>query len=187
MADITGRQLRTLTLVPACIALNIVMGQIVALIKLPLYLDSVGTVLVAALAGPAAGALTGCLGSALWALLSNPPILPFAVTAGAIGLLAGVSARLGAFRRLPTTLAAGLVTGTLAAFISAPIVALLYGGVTGAGTDLVVGLLRSRGLDAMHAALYQGLGVDPLDKAISFTLVWSVVHALPLRYRLKFS
>ena len=52
---------RTLGLIPIAIIINSVIGEIVGSIGLPLYLDSVGTVLVAALAGPVAGMATGAL------------------------------------------------------------------------------------------------------------------------------
>jgi energy-coupling factor transport system substrate-specific component len=96
----------TLTLIPVAIVINIVVGQIVQnVLKLPIYLDSVGTVLVAVLAGPLAGALTGALSNILWGIIfSSPQSMPFAITALVIGLVAGTWARLGWFRReLPMT------------------------------------------------------------------------------------
>jgi len=45
----------TWVLLPVAIAINVVMGQIVVLLKLPVYLDSIGTMLVGALCGPWAG------------------------------------------------------------------------------------------------------------------------------------
>ncbi len=48
---------RTLILMPIAIALNIILGQTVAAaLKIPIYLDSIGTILVGVLAGPLAGA-----------------------------------------------------------------------------------------------------------------------------------
>ena len=45
---------------PVAIAINIVLGYTVqTVLKLPIYLDSIGTILVGVLAGPLAGALTG--------------------------------------------------------------------------------------------------------------------------------
>src|SRR5258706_5743291 len=41
----------TWVLIPVAIALNIAVGQIVYTLKLPLYLDSIGTILVGVLAG----------------------------------------------------------------------------------------------------------------------------------------
>ena len=49
----------TLTLMAVAIAINIAVGSIAVFLRLPIYLDSIGTVLVGALAGPWAGALTG--------------------------------------------------------------------------------------------------------------------------------
>ena len=61
---IIGRRSRdfttaALTLMPVAIAINIAVGSITVALRLPIYLDSIGTVLVGALAGPWAGALTG--------------------------------------------------------------------------------------------------------------------------------
>ena len=85
-------------------AINIVLGTAVAsALKIPIYLDSVGTVLVAALAGPLAGAATGFLTNVVWTYLAPPPFqspfaVPFAVVAVAVGLLAGTFARWGWLR-----------------------------------------------------------------------------------------
>ena len=48
------RDFNTMTwvLIPVAIAINMVIGQIVSLLKLPVYLDSIGTMLVAVVADP---------------------------------------------------------------------------------------------------------------------------------------
>jgi hypothetical protein len=95
---------RTLVLMPAAMAINIVLGSAVAsALKIPVYLDSIGTILVAALAGPLAGALTGLLANLVWTYLAPPPFAspfaaPFALVAVVIGLLAGSFARWGWLR-----------------------------------------------------------------------------------------
>ena len=49
-------------LIPIAISINIILGQTVAAaLKVPIYLDSIGTILVGVLAGPIAGAITGGL------------------------------------------------------------------------------------------------------------------------------
>ncbi len=60
----------------------------------PIYLDSIGTILVAVLAGPIAGALTGLLSNLLWTFVLPPPLhndyaAAFAIVAVVIGLMAG--------------------------------------------------------------------------------------------------
>ena len=93
----------TLTLIPVAIAINIAMGSIVSYLHLPIYLDSVGTVLVGVLCGPLAGALTGLLANLVWSILplpggGGPTIAFFAPVAGVIGLMAGFWGGRGVFR-----------------------------------------------------------------------------------------
>ena len=62
----------TLALMVVAIAINVTVGGIVVFLRLPIYLDSIGTVLVGVLAGPWAGALTGLLANLIWAILPWP-------------------------------------------------------------------------------------------------------------------
>ncbi len=94
---------RVVVLMPVAISINIVLGYSVQSgLRLPIYLDSIGTILVGVLAGPLAGALTGVLSNLIWqyapGIGSGSQIGPFAITAGAIGLLAGIWGQLGLFR-----------------------------------------------------------------------------------------
>jgi len=177
----------TLALIPVAIAINIAIGQIVVLLKLPIYLDSIGTVLVGLLAGPWAGLVTGALSNLIWGLSGlNPAYTPFFYVAAVIGLLAGVFGNLGWARKIWQWLLAGLITGVVAAIISAPAAAAIYGGVTGAGTDLIVAALRATGASVLQATFGQGIVSDPLDKVVTFLVVWLIAVALPLRFRARF-
>jgi len=102
---------RTIAIIPAALVLNIVIGQIVGSVGIPLYLDSVGTVLVAGLAGPIAGLATGTLSSIVWGLF-NPAALPFAAVSAMVGLLSGVMIAKGMLRNIPLTITAGAVLGS---------------------------------------------------------------------------
>ena len=176
----------TLALIPVAIALNIVVGQLVSVLGLPIYLDSIGTVLVSALAGPAAGVVTGILTNVIWGLLLSPVALPFAVVQVVIGVMAGYAARWGMFRMWYLAPVAGLVTGLVAAVISAPIAAYVFGGVTSAGTGALVGAFQAMGQSLLGATTLQGLLSDPLDKAITFTVVVIILAALPSRFLQRF-
>jgi hypothetical protein len=364
---IIGRRSRdfttaVLTLMPVAIAINIAVGSIAVALRLPIYLDSIGTVLVGALAGPWAGALTGILSNLIWSILPIPggagPVAAFfAPVAGVIGLMAGFWAgrgvfqlrsddvRVGGFLALaagilaaavaflvvqatvgipdlavedPDTLLSnqttfvliaigcvavgivvgwllgrtvfdfqgpdprirtymigataisaallifavfrllfgptgyfsgvdgvnddgtpdsflfgwnltglsiadpagliaavvlavivgvlvlawarrgenarlfpvwvgGLTTGLVAAAISAPIAAGVFGGVTGGGTDALVALFRTLGLNVFQSAFAQGLTSDPLDKTIIYTIVFAILGALPVTLRTMYS
>src|SRR4029079_5585335 len=92
---------------PIAIAINIVLGQTIAsVLKIPIYLDSIGTVLVGVLAGPIPGLATGLLSNLLWTYVVPPPChndfaAPFAITASFIGFYSGLVTQWGFMRSRP--------------------------------------------------------------------------------------
>jgi hypothetical protein len=260
---------RTIVLIPIAIAINIILGQTVsAALKVPIYLDSIGTIIVGVLAGPIAGALTGGLANLIWTYVLPAPFHsdyagPFFIVAIEIGLLAGIFGRLGFFRSRPNArsdqlaigavvvvaviavivgygyipyynlngavffgdpnapaifvilgwlvallivgavlgllallfvrrdlgaayvFVAGVVCGIVSAIISAPISASL-GGVTGSGTDLLVAAFQKAGNDLGDAVLKQGLLSDPIDKTLTFFVVFAILGALSRRFVARF-
>jgi energy-coupling factor transport system substrate-specific component len=255
-AERIGLNSTALALIPLAIAINIAGGQLVKTLKLPIYLDSIGTVLSGALLGPWVGLITGGLSNILWTLIGlDPYAASFAYVAAAIGLVAGFAGQAGAFVRLsprwlsavvvgifltalslfilmfvyatanpdgtlgflsiPELLAqqpvvivialvvgaalgyfvlqgagyaglAGLLTGVLAAILSAPTAAYLFGGVTGSGTDAVVAAFRASGAGILQSAFAQGTVSDPFDKMTSFMVVWLIIQSLPRRLLSRF-
>jgi len=120
---------RTYLLMAVGIGVNVILGQTVAsALKIPIYLDSIGTILVGVLCGPVAGALTGGLGNVLWSYVIPPPFqyqpaAAFAITAVAIGTIAGFVGRAGFMRPRPNRstqelLAGGLVTVVLVGILA---------------------------------------------------------------------
>jgi energy-coupling factor transport system substrate-specific component len=166
----------TVVLIPVALVLNIVLGQLMGTSGLPFYLDSIGTVLIAVLAGPAAGAATGALSSIVWSFF-NPTVLPFAAGAALIGFLAGVAARYGLFRRFYLAPVSGFITGIVAGVVSAPIAAFVFGGTSGAGTGAIVSAFRAMGDTLLAAITKQALISDPMDKAIVFAIAAMLVYA----------
>lgn len=260
---------RTIVLMPIAVAINIILGATVAnALKIPIYLDSIGTILVGALAGPVAGALTGFLTNVLWTYVIPPPFqngpaAAFGIVAVVIGVLAGLAGRAGWLRPRPNrssgelaigglvaiaivaglaiyaytrfygeafeffnpdntdvvftilgwligaifvafivgflgllfirrdlTVAyvtvAGVVTGLVAALISAPISANVFGGVTGGGTDFLVAAFRQAGADIQAATFQQGLLSDPVDKLVTFFVVYLILAAMARRTKARF-
>ena len=100
---------RTIVLIPIAIAINIVLGQTVAsVLKVPIYVDSIGTVLVGVLAGPIPGLLTGLLSNLVWTYILPAPFhsdyaAPFAVVAMWIGFWAGLATQFGLMRSRPNS------------------------------------------------------------------------------------
>ncbi|MDO4927596.1 MAG: ECF transporter S component [Corynebacterium sp.] len=178
---------RTLTLLPVALALNIVTGQVIGTMGLPLpmYLDSLGTVLVGALAGPWAGLATGISSALVWTTF-NPTIIPFAAAYAFVGFAAG-SLRSwwhGPWWRIAVSAAA---IGFITALLSAPVASFIFGGTAGTGTGLLVSMYRSLGFEPMTAVFLQSWTSDPLDKIIIFSVVYFVLRALPQRTRRAFA
>lgn len=184
----------TLVLMAVAIAVNIAVGYVVQnVLKLPIYLDSIGTVLVGVLAGPLAGAATGALANVIWGLTIGPnTITPFAITAFFIGLLAGIfgargwfAASGGAMNWLRVAVA-GFLTGLVAAVISAPIAYFVFGGTTGSGTDALVAVFRNVTDNVFTATLLQGGVSDPTDKTLTFLVAMAILIAVPVTVKTTF-
>ena len=80
---------------------------------------------------------------------------------------------------------AGAIVGIISAILSAPISAAM-GGVTGSGTDLLVAAFQQAGSDLQTAVLQQGLLSDPIDKTLTFFIVFLLLQALPRRVVARF-
>jgi energy-coupling factor transport system substrate-specific component len=179
--------LRDLVVVRLGVAVNLVIGQVAAALLLPVYLDTIGTVLVAALVGWRAAIVAGLTSQVLNAVLSgNFTWLPFGAVQIVIALYAALAARVGAFRRLGTAVPAGLLLGVLAASTSAPISYFLFGGVTAGGVTAVTTVLRALGARLPVAVAVASYGTDLLDKSLVFALVAVVLRSLPRQMAVRF-
>jgi len=170
-----------LPFVAFCIALNLTAGQITAALKIPLYLDSIGTILVAVLVGPWSAVICGSAANLLAAAFGNPSMIFFIPVVAVIGAFSGFLARKAWFRKWYLVVIGGILQGILAAIVSAPISAYLFGGVMMAGTDFLVLYFRSVGNTLLNSVIYQGLASDPADKLVSFLIVFFLTKNLPQR------
>jgi energy-coupling factor transport system substrate-specific component len=175
-------------------ALNFSIGVIVYLVKLPVYLDSVGTILVALLLAPDRMAAFLCAWAAGWASLAvsglvNPFVLWFAVTDVAIALVAAlfVVGAAATFRARPLRSGAfgahvalcGVALGVVSAIVSVPVVVYVFGGVTGSGSAFLVAFFLKAGQPIMSAAMLAGLVLDPIDKILQVLLAALLYRATP--------
>lgn len=175
----------TWVLIPVAIAINIVVGQIVLVLKLPVFLDSIGTVLVGVVAGPWAGALTGTLSNIIWGLVA-PDLLPWFPVAAAIGFTAGVLANLGLFRTWPKVVLTGFIVSLVAAVVGTPIAVYLFGGITGSGSSLITAFLLQTGRDLITAVLSTQFIVEPIDKIVTCLAAFAITRGMSRRYLARF-
>src|SRR2546425_237791 len=81
---------------------------------------------------------------------------------------------------------AGLGLGVLAAATSTPISYVVFGCTTTGGIALTTALGRALGLPPLGACFFGSFVADFGDKAVTFALVTSVLHALPRRTAARF-
>ncbi len=187
MLDKIKKDFTTMTwvLIPVAIAINIAIGQIVVLLKLPVFLDSIGTVLVGIICGPWAGALTGALSNTIWGLF-NPDSLPWWPVAFFIGLVAGFCANAGLFKNWWKVILSGFLIALTAAIVSTPISVYLYGGITASGSSFITAYLLQTGHDVLSAVLSTGFLVEPVDKITTAMLAFVIVQGLSKRLIARF-
>lgn len=166
---------------PSAVAINLAIGFVVNQLGLPIYLDTVGTVLTSALAGPVAGVAVGLVSQGVRSLYEGFIWLPFGAVQVLIALLAVLAASRGGFRSLSRSIAWGLVVGLAAGALSAAISFFVFKGVTATGVTAVTILLTRLGLTTGQAVTVSSIATDLLDKTIVFALVGATLRALPER------
>ncbi len=122
----------TIVLIPACIGINYLGKLFASLLKLPLWLDSIGTCIGACLGGPVIGAICGAANNLIYGLTTGDNItLIYAITSLGIGLVVGILARMGFMKTFPKSFICALGGGLAAVCISTPLNILFWGGTTG--------------------------------------------------------
>ncbi|MDP8958540.1 MAG: ECF transporter S component [Actinomycetota bacterium] len=174
---------RAWVLIPIGIAINVVGGVLVNVLRLPVFLDVIGTIMVAVLAGPWVGALTGTLTNVILGVVARPTLIPYAIVNAAIGLVAGYLALGGWFKRIWKVAVVGIALVFTAVLTASPITVWLFGGVTGSGADLVRGALLAAGQEIIQSVVTTAFIVEPIDKIASAFIAFFLARAIPLRYR----
>jgi energy-coupling factor transport system substrate-specific component len=177
---------RSLILISAAVVINIVASQAITLLRLPLYMDAIGTVIVAILSGPFAGAIAGGLTTVISGIIFNPVAMAFTPVSIAIGLTAGMLARAGGFRSWWLAVLCGAVIGVQTTILATPIIVFVFGGVAGDGADFGAAYMLAIGTSLIKAVGFSNLGFSLIDKSFTGLVAFVVVNRLPLRISTSF-
>ncbi|MGV8979652.1 CD3073 family putative ECF transporter S component [Clostridium sp.] len=165
-----------------CIALNIVLGIVTSSLKLPLYLDTIGTILIAVYFGPWYGAAVGALTNIITGIIFNPKDIPFFIVSVAVGLIVGFIAKKFKFN-LVTAVITGLILSVVCPLIGTPIGIWVYGGLTGTGTDFLFVWLKESGNNIFVSSFIAKITSNFLDKIVSCILVWALIEGMPRKFK----
>ncbi|MBE6001627.1 MAG: ECF transporter S component, partial [Sarcina sp.] len=176
----SGISAKKLSIIALAIALNVVGGQIALLLHLPVYLDSIGTILIAVIYGPFYGILPPLLYGMVMGFTLDIYSLYFMPVGIILGLTTGIVSRALNLRGRLIVPGALIITipGTIT---SALITALLFGGITSSGSTVIVQILNKAGMGLTASVFVVQILTDYLDRLISLALVAALLRAIPAR------
>lgn len=174
----------TIFMIPIGVATNFVGGQVANLLKLPIYLDSIGTILVGALCGGLPGALAGAISNVINSI-TNPTTMAYAIISVGIGLAAGWFSRIGWFRKMWKALVTVIPFALIGGGGGALITIWLFGGLTPSGNSIIVAALHATGIDLTTAVYLAGIPFDMLDKLLTVVVVFLILKRVPDRLLTK--
>lgn len=172
----------TLFLIPIGIAVNFVGGQIAILLKLPVYLDAIGTIVVGAICGGIPGALVGLISNILNAI-SSPTTLFYAPLSIIFGLSAAFCTKKGIFQSWWKTLLSSLYFAFVGGVLGACITMIVNGGDFGPITASLyaAAIQQATGWGVFPCQLVSEFACDLIDKFFSLIIVFGILKALPNR------
>jgi len=173
------RPFAAVALIVAGALLNVALNAAAQALNLPIFLDSVCTVLASSLWGLWPGVATGFLTNLLLEVRTGFPgtHLPFAAVNVITALLVFLLVRKGFFDTLPGILVSVMILALANALAGAFIVTLVFGGVTGENVDHIVRTITVTGQSLFSAAFLARILINVVDKGIAVLVAYPVYHA----------
>lgn len=170
----------TLVLIPAAIGINYLGKLFANVLKLPLWLDSIGTCLAAVLAGPIVGAISGAINNIIYGLTVDSISTIYALTSIGIGFIVGVFSYKGLMKNIKGAILTSLATVAIAVIISTPINVTLWGGTTtNVWGDALFAWSISKGAPVWLASFLDEIVVDFPDKIAVVIITYLIYKSLP--------
>jgi energy-coupling factor transport system substrate-specific component len=177
-----------IVLIPVCIAIDWAGRTLTSTLKLPLFLDSIGTVLGALLAGPWVGGLAGLITNLISSGTVDPIAAPYSIVSLLIGIAAGIGAYYSWHRRRMGWLALYVVVFLVASIGSTPLNIALYQGQSSVPFgDAIYTAMVGAGSPTWLAAYVDEASVDLVDKLVTVLVALLIYQGLPNRFRSLFA
>lgn len=165
-----------ITLVALAIVINIVGSYIALGFHLPIYLDSIGTIMTAILLGPFYGLFPGVLSALITGMTSDIYALYYMPVGIVLGIVTGLIFQKNKTNKL---FVKAFCISVPASLISACITATIFGGITSSGSTMLVQLLAKTPVGLTLSCLIVQFFTDYFDRLLSLWLVLSVIKKLP--------
>jgi len=165
--------------IPVAAALNIVGGYINTVLRLPIFLDMIGTMVTAVILGPWWGALVGAITNIVNSFISGPISLPFAVVNVAGGLVWGYANMWGWMKKTWSFFLVNVLVATVSSLFAVPIYVFVFGGATGHFADVMTAAFLAMGQNLIVSVFSSNILVSLADKIISGFVGLAIIEALP--------
>lgn len=175
-----------ITIIAFSAVLNYVGANIALILKLPIYLDTIGTFLTAALLGPFYALIPGFISGIVGFITTDIFSLYYMPVQLITGFVAGMLFKTVFLKKQRMPLGTLLVTipGTI---VSSLITVILFGGITSSGSSIIVQFLHGSGLNLTVSIIIVQLLTDYLDRFIGIAIAAAAVLLIPadIKSRLK--
>lgn len=179
------KDLSTGVFVIFCILMNYIGKAFAIYCNLPLWLDSIGTVLSAYLLGPVCGAIVGATNNILYGM-QDPVAYVYALTSVLIGIIVGIAAKRHFCDSLFSTTSVSVLITTVSVFVSTILNIIFFDGMTSnIWGDGVIGYMKERGYPALLCYAAGEFYIDFLDKLLSLMLLYFIIWVLRKKNRTK--
>ncbi|MBZ5984391.1 ECF transporter S component [Leuconostoc gelidum subsp. gasicomitatum] len=173
-----------IALIALFIVINIVGGHLALYARLPIYLDTIGTLFGSAFFGPIGGLSTGILTALINGTTGDLFSIYFMPSQIATALVSGF-----VYKKIkPTDFKniwwVALVISIPATIISTIITVILFHGITSSGSSMIVQVLHGFGLSQSISVFLVQVGTDYLDRVIGVYVVAIVYRTLLSRIKL---
>lgn len=165
--------------IPVAAALNIVGGYINTVLRLPIFLDMIGTMVTAVILGPWWGALVGAITNIVNSFISGPISLPFAVVNVAGALVWGYANMWGWMKKTWSFFLVNVLVATVSSIFAVPIYVFVFGGATGHFADVMTAAFLAMGQNLIVSVFSSNILVSLADKIISGFVGLAIIEALP--------
>lgn len=165
--------------VPVAAALNIVGGYINTALRLPTFLDMIGTMVAAVILGPWWGALVGAITNIVSSFLTGPISLPFAVVNVAGALVWGYANMWGWMKKTWSFFLVQVLVALVSSLFATPIYVFIFGGATGHFADMMTAAFLAMGQNLIVSVFSSNILVSLADKIIAGYVGLAIIEALP--------
>ncbi len=166
------------------VVLNIVFNRSVGAFGLPIFLDNVGTILVAAISGYVPGIMVGYITN-IANMSGNPENAYYAVISALISVAAAFMARRGFFESGKKTVLSIPIFAFLGGVIGSLLTYMMYGFGMGEGISAPFAkvLLEDGKLSVFQAQLVSDVVIDLIDKTITVIIFIIIYKLIPKRVK----